>query len=91
MKDSHERQTTNQQPGRNRKHFGQFLFYAICVLFIFVVCRFSYIAIGKNVQNVNLSSQAQKLYTANETLKAKRGTIYDANGQAFHLASPLLT
>ncbi|MFC6289406.1 penicillin-binding transpeptidase domain-containing protein [Levilactobacillus angrenensis] len=82
MKDSHERQTMNKQPNRNRKSLGRFLFYAICLLFIFIVCRFSYIAIGKSVQNVNLSSQAQKLYTANETLKAKRGTIYDANGQA---------
>ncbi|GEO68589.1 penicillin-binding protein 2B [Levilactobacillus acidifarinae] len=43
--------------------------------------RFSYISIGKKVQNVNLSAAAQKLYTANETLKAKRGTIYDANDQ----------
>ncbi|MFC6206097.1 penicillin-binding transpeptidase domain-containing protein [Levilactobacillus tongjiangensis] len=82
MKDSQERQTINKQPRRNRKHFGQFLFFIFLLVFVIIVGRFSYIAIGKRVQNVNLSAQAQKLYTANETLKAKRGTIYDANGQA---------
>ncbi|ULH73530.1 penicillin-binding transpeptidase domain-containing protein [Levilactobacillus brevis] len=82
MKDSQKRQTMNKQPSRNRKSVGRFLFYIFLGVFILIVGRFSYISIGKKVQNVNLSRQAQKLYTVNETLKAKRGTIYDANGQA---------
>lgn len=82
MKDSQKRQMMNKQPRRNRKYFGQFLFFLFLVVFAVIVGRFSYISIGKKVQNVNLSASAQKLYTANETIKAKRGTIYDANGQA---------
>ncbi|GAY74062.1 cell division protein FtsI [Lentilactobacillus kosonis] len=39
------------------------------------------IAVGKNVKNVNLSKRAEQLYTQTRTLKAKRGTIYDANGK----------
>lgn len=71
----------NRNTRRNRKHFGQFLFLVFFVVFCVIVGRFAYISIGKNVQNVNLSAAAQRLYTANETLKAKRGTIYDANSQ----------
>lgn len=82
MNDSQKRQMTNKHPRRNRKKFGQFLFFLFIGVFILIVGRFSYISIGKKVQNVNLSASAQKLYTANETLKARRGTIYDANGQA---------
>ncbi|MFD1548449.1 penicillin-binding transpeptidase domain-containing protein [Levilactobacillus fuyuanensis] len=82
MKDPNKRQMMNKQPRRNRKYVGQFLFFLFIAVFILIVGRFSYISIGKKVQNVNLSASAQKLYTANETLKAKRGTIYDANGQA---------
>lgn len=38
------------------------------------------IAVGKNVKHVNLNERAEKLYNQTQTLKAKRGTIYDANG-----------
>ncbi|KRN02864.1 cell division protein FtsI [Levilactobacillus senmaizukei DSM 21775 = NBRC 103853] len=82
MNDSQKQPTSNKNPRRNRKHVGQFLFFLFLGVFILIVGRFSYISIGKKVQNVNLSAAAQQLYTANETLKAKRGTIYDANGQA---------
>nr|WP_231921690.1 penicillin-binding transpeptidase domain-containing protein [Levilactobacillus zymae] len=71
----------NTNARRNRKIVGQFLFFLFIGVFILIAVRFSYISIGKKVQNVNLSAAAQKLYTANETLKAKRGTIYDANDQ----------
>lgn len=54
------------------------LFTIVLVLFI---ARFSYISIGKKIDNVNLSSQAQQLYTATQTLKAQRGTIYDASNE----------
>jgi len=85
MNDSQKQPTSNRTPRRNRKHVGQFLFFLFLGVFILIVGRFSYISIGKKVQNVNLSAAAQQLYTANETLKAKRGSIYDANGQAIIL------
>ncbi|PWG00634.1 penicillin-binding transpeptidase domain-containing protein [Levilactobacillus bambusae] len=82
MKDPNKRLMINQQSRKNRKYFGQMLFFLFIGVFAIIICRFSYISIGKKVQNVNLSASAQKLYTDNTTLKAKRGTIYDDNGQA---------
>lgn len=81
MKDSPKHPTINKHARRNRKIVGQFLFFLFIGVFLIIVGRFAYISIGKKVQNVNLSAAAQRLYTANETLKAKRGSIYDANGQ----------
>ncbi|WP_304056326.1 penicillin-binding transpeptidase domain-containing protein [Levilactobacillus namurensis] len=81
MTNSPKRPNKHTNTRRNRKHFGQFLFLVFFAVFCLIVGRFSYISIGKKVQNVNLSAAAQRLYTANETLKAKRGTIYDANNQ----------
>lgn len=81
MNDSPKHPMKNTNARRNRKIVGQFLFFLFIGVFILIAVRFSYISIGKKVQNVNLSAAAQKLYTANETLKAKRGTIYDANDQ----------
>lgn len=81
MNDSPKHPMKNTNARRNRKIVGQFLFFLFIGVFILIAVRFSYISIGKKVQNVNLSASAQKLYTANKTLKAKRGTIYDANNQ----------
>lgn len=81
MNDSPKHPMKNTNARRNRKIVGQFLFFLFIGVFVLIAVRFSYISIGKKVQNVNLSAAAQKLYTANETLKAKRGTIYDANHQ----------
>lgn len=66
---------------RNRSHIGQFLLLLCMGVFLCIGLRFSYIAIFKNVQGVNLSQLARNLYTQSSVIPAKRGTIYDANGQ----------
>ncbi|HBF73765.1 MAG TPA: penicillin-binding protein [Lactobacillus sp.] len=81
MKQSPKRTVTSKQVRRNQRVFGRSLLVLFSLALLLFIGRFSYIAIGKNVQNVNLSSQAKKLYTANQTLKAQRGTIYDAANQ----------
>lgn len=81
MKQSPKRTVTSQQARRNRRVFGRVLFLIITLLFVLFIARFSYIAIGKNVENVNLSARAKKLYTDTQTVKAQRGTIYDASNQ----------
>ncbi|ANZ61756.1 penicillin-binding transpeptidase domain-containing protein [Secundilactobacillus paracollinoides] len=81
MKQSPKRTVTSQQAQRNRRVFGRVLFLIITGVFVLFIARFSYIAIGKNVEHVNLSARAQKLYTATQTVKAQRGTIYDDSNQ----------
>ena len=56
------------------------LFLVAAIIFILFTVRFSYIAIFKDVQNHNLKSQAAKLYTSSQVIQAKRGTVYDADG-----------
>lgn len=79
MNKSPKRMVTSNQSQKNRKKFGIVLFFVFLVLFGLIIIRFSYISIGKNVQNVNLSARTKKLYTETQTVKASRGTIYDAN------------
>ncbi|MCH5463137.1 penicillin-binding protein [Lactobacillus sp. LC28-10] len=81
MKQSPKRTVTSKQVRRNQRVFGRSLLVIFAFALVLFIGRFSYIAIGKNVQNVNLGTQAKKLYTANRTLKAQRGTIYDADNQ----------
>ncbi|WP_203649100.1 penicillin-binding transpeptidase domain-containing protein [Secundilactobacillus yichangensis] len=81
MKQSPKRTVTSKQVRRNQRVFGRSLLVLFTFALVLFIGRFSYIAIGKNVQHVNLSTQAKKLYTANHTLKAQRGTIYDASNQ----------
>ncbi|GAX01832.1 penicillin-binding transpeptidase domain-containing protein [Secundilactobacillus silagei] len=81
MKQSPKRTVTSKQVRRNQRVFGRTLLVIFTLALVLFIGRFSYIAIGKNVEHVNLSTQAKKLYTANHTLKAQRGTIYDASSQ----------
>ncbi|AVL00127.1 penicillin-binding transpeptidase domain-containing protein [Pediococcus inopinatus] len=71
----------NNKSSQNRRAFGQWLFFIAIALFVILILRFSYIAIGGTVEHINLSSQARRLYTDNKVLKAQRGSILDASGQ----------
>ncbi|KRM68630.1 cell division protein FtsI [Apilactobacillus ozensis DSM 23829 = JCM 17196] len=65
----------------NRSIFGRCLFLFCIGVFLLIALRFTYIAIFKKVNNVNLSEQAKELYTKTNVIRAKRGTIYDSGGQ----------
>ena len=75
-----KKRTINGENRRNRKTFGMWFFLVAAIIFILFIVRFSYIAIFKDVQNHNLKSQAAKLYTSSQVIQAKRGTVYDADG-----------
>ncbi|WP_432226960.1 penicillin-binding protein [Limosilactobacillus fermentum] len=75
-----KKRTINGENRRNRKTFGMWFFLVAAIIFILFTVRFSYIAIFKDVQNHNLKSQAAKLYTSSQVIPAKRGTVYDADG-----------
>lgn len=66
----------------NTKTFGKWLFFLCIIVFAGLGTRFTVIAVSKNVKNVNLNKRAKELYTQTQTIKAKRGSIYDANGTA---------
>lgn len=80
MKDSSDRSAEKLNARKSRKIVGISLFLAFFLLFAFLGTRLLVIAVGKNVKNVNLNDRAEKLYTQTQTLKARRGSIYDANG-----------
>ena len=75
-----KKRTINGENRRNRKTFGMWFFLVAAIIFILFTVRFSYIAIFKDVQNHNLKSQAAELYTSSQVIQAKRGTVYDADG-----------
>ena len=81
MNKNKQRMTSKRSPKQNRRIFGQWLFFGAIVVFGVLSIRFSYIAIGKHVNGVNLAAATKKLYTEDQTVTAKRGTIYSANGE----------
>lgn len=80
MMNRKKRTTGTTETQHNRKMFGKWLLLIVIGVFIVIVGRFSYIAVSGTVESVNLSSQAKRLYTDNKTIKAKRGSILDTNG-----------
>mgnify|MGYP005983635771 FL=1 len=80
MMNRKKRTTGTTETHHNRKMFGKWLLLIVIGVFIVIVGRFSYIAVSGTVESVNLSSQAKRLYTDNKTIKAKRGSILDTNG-----------
>ncbi|VDG20773.1 penicillin-binding protein [Lactobacillus sp.] [Lactiplantibacillus mudanjiangensis] len=82
MNKNKQRMTSKRSPKQNRRIFGQWLFFGAIAIFGVLIIRFSYIAIGHHVAGVNLTQATKQLYTENETIAAKRGTIYSANGDA---------
>lgn len=79
---NHPKRTSSSKTRKNRKIFGQWLFFIVVALFTLLIVRFAYIGIFKDVKNVNLKNRAEQLYTQKRTITAKRGTIYDSTGKA---------
>ena len=68
-------------PARNRRNVGIILFSTSVVIFLLFAVRFIYIiGVGK-VGSESLDKKRQDLYQGSSVIKAKRGTIYDRNGQ----------
>ncbi len=80
MKQPSNRMTDNLKAQKNRKRVGLFLLLIFFIVFLVLSTRLMIIAVGKNVKHVNLNERAEKLYNQTQTLKATRGTIYDAEG-----------
>ncbi|HCM89338.1 MULTISPECIES: penicillin-binding protein 2 [Vagococcus] len=71
----------NLTPSGNRKKVGIILFGTTIAIFLLFAVRFVYIiGVGK-VGSESLDKKRQDLYQGSSIIKAKRGTIYDRNGQ----------
>ena len=65
----------------NNKFNNVFLFLTL-FLFACLFARTCYLALSEEVDGINLQKFASKRTTKKDTILAKRGTIYDINGEA---------
>ncbi|GEK89889.1 penicillin-binding protein 2B [Alkalibacterium putridalgicola] len=75
-----KRKIKESNPFRNRKYIAIMLYIFCFILFFGVFSRFAWIMVTGEINGENLVSNVHKLYTRNNTLQAKRGTIYDSSG-----------
>lgn len=70
----------NKDP-KNRRNFGIALFLLVFIVFLTFIGRFFYIGITHKAHGKDLTKLAQAMYAEKTEIKAKRGTIYDAQNQ----------
>ena len=71
----------NLTPMNNRKKVGVILFATSIGLFFLFAVRMIYVVAGGHVAGTSLKVKTEELYHGGEVVKAKRGTIYDRNGE----------
>lgn len=80
-----QKKVKETKPLRNRKYMAIVLYVVSILLFLSVFFRFTWIMVKGEVNGENLEQNVQRLYTRNTVLPAKRGTIYDRNGNPIAL------
>ncbi|MGX7262470.1 penicillin-binding transpeptidase domain-containing protein [Enterococcus crotali] len=65
---------------KNRKRVGIIVLFLTILIFLLFTIRLSSILITGKVAGVSLSEKSKELYEVHETLEAKRGSIFDRNG-----------
>lgn len=71
----------NLTPMNNRKKVGVILFATSMGLFFLFAVRMIYVVAGGHVAGTSLKVKTEELYHGGEVVKAKRGTIFDRNGE----------
>lgn len=71
----------NLTPMNNRKKVGVILFATSIGLFFLFAVRMIYVVAGGHVAGTSLKVKTEELYHGGEVVKAKRGTIFDRNGE----------
>lgn len=66
---------------KNSKKLGKVIFFIVLSVFVLIILRFFYIGIFHQADGVDLKKKVEQLYAKRTEIKAKRGTIYDANKQ----------
>ncbi|WP_086313287.1 penicillin-binding protein 2X [Enterococcus sp. 7F3_DIV0205] len=70
----------NLSTTKNRKRVGVIILFLTSLLFLLFTIRFSYILLTGKVAGTNLSEKTKDLYEVHEILEAKRGSIFDKDG-----------
>jgi len=78
-------------PESNRKRVGKIVFFLSVVLFTVFIFRFVWLITVNRVGDTNIAQMAKSNYLSTVTAHAKRGTIYDRNGQPIALDSSTYT
>ena len=65
----------------NKVHVNRFIFIFGLLLFLVIIARLIYLNLSDNIDGINLKKFAKNRNTTKETLYAKRGSIYDLNGE----------
>lgn len=72
----------NLTPMNNRKKVGILLFATSIGLFFLFAGRMIFVVAGGHVAGTSLKEKTEELYRGEQVVPAKRGTIYDRNGEA---------
>lgn len=75
-----KRKVKENNPFRNRKSIAIFMYVLCFLLFFSLFFRFTWIMVKGEVNGEDLHLNVERLYTRNNVLQARRGTIYDRNG-----------
>lgn len=61
---------------------NRFTIIVVAFLFAIIIAKLIYVAVAPKVDGIDLKTFALSRTTANKVINAKRGTIYDVNGEA---------
>ena len=75
-----KKKVNETNPFHNRKMIAIFMYVICFVLFASLFLRFTWIMVRGEVNGEDLHLNVEKLYTRNNVLQARRGTIFDRNG-----------
>ncbi|MBO0472629.1 penicillin-binding protein 2X [Enterococcus sp. DIV0840] len=70
----------NLSTTKNRKRVGVIVLFLAILIFLLFTIRFSYILLTGKVAGTSLAEKTKELYEVHETLEAKRGSIFDKDG-----------
>jgi penicillin-binding protein 2X len=80
QKIKHFFQNRNLSTTKNRKRVGVIVLFLTVLVFLLFITRFSYIVLTGKVAGNPLAEKTKELYEVHEILEAKRGAIFDKDG-----------
>lgn len=80
MNMKNKRTLNKQKMQLKRKRLGIGLFFTVFLIFVIFIGRFFYVGVFHKVAGIDLNKKVAQLYANKTQIKAKRGSIYDTNG-----------
>lgn len=69
-----------KKKGTNNIRLNWVIIVGAFLFFVAIIVRISYLSLSKNIDGINLQEFASKRTTKTDVLYAKRGSVYDVNG-----------